>query len=80
MLETLGLIDEPTARAFNLVRKARNRYLHFFSKETNNLERDVVDVFLTTVGLVVTVTGLAVKDGKVLLRPELLTRARALTI
>jgi hypothetical protein len=72
VLLALGLIDQDVMRDFDTVRVARRRYLHLFSQEHTTIAADAVTVFLATVGLVRATLGLGIKDGKVVLRPQVI--------
>jgi hypothetical protein len=72
VLLELGWIDRASKERFDSVRRARNKYLHLFSASLEDLEKDAIEAFLSTVKNVREALGLNVKDGKLILKPEML--------
>ena len=72
VLLELGWIDRASKERFDNVRRVRRKYLHLFSTTFKDLEQDAVNAFLDTVKNVREALGLDVKDGKLILKPEML--------
>lgn len=70
ILRAYGLIDEPMKQAFDIIRTRRRKYLHLWSADHRSMESDAIDCFKAAVVLVVSVLGLGVKNGRLILRPE----------
>lgn len=68
-LTTLGLVTPEIRPLLDQVRQARARHLHI-EPDSESIASDAVTAYLNTVRVVTYALGLAIKDGKVALRPE----------
>jgi hypothetical protein len=73
VLSVYGVIDEKLAEAFKLIRTKRNRYLHLWSQDHDQLPVDAISSFEAGVLLVVSVIGQNIKDGKLILNQALVS-------
>lgn len=73
VLLTLRLIDDGARGHFENLRKIRRTYLHFFSQSHDAVASDARKAFQSASALVQSVLAIQVKDGKVVVRPELAT-------
>jgi hypothetical protein len=71
VLRAYGVIDETLRGAFNTIRECRRRYLHFWSTEHTALEDDARNCFKAATLIVVSALGLDIREGKLVLRPEI---------
>lgn len=55
-----------------MIRVRRNKYLHVYSEDFDDLPVDAVQVFRATVEIVVKVIGQEVENGKLKLSPQLI--------
>lgn len=72
ILAAYTIIDNELVKAFESIRTTRNRYLHLWSQDHEQLPLDAVKSFQAAVLLVVKVIGQNVKDGKLILNAALL--------
>lgn len=72
VLLAMNWIDSNVKAQYDAVRVLRRRYLHLFSQEHARVAEDAVSSFLATVKLLRSTLGLEVKEGKVMLRPQVL--------
>jgi hypothetical protein len=70
VLRGYGMIDDRLKEAFDLVRKRRARYLHFWSQDHDDLPGDARAVFVAAVMLVVSAIGQNLQEGKLGLKPR----------
>lgn len=77
ILKSFNLIEDELRSSFELVRKKRRLYLHFFSQEHTNIQSDAVEVFNSTVAAVVHVIGQDLQDGKIVINPNLMKYLQA---
>jgi hypothetical protein len=73
ILNAYNLIDDKVKSYFDTIREIRRQYLHLYSKNYTRLAPDAVKVFNTAAAIVVEVIGQDIKDGKIILKPALLT-------
>jgi len=66
------IVSQETKKLFDLIRVKRNRYLHLWSQDIDNLSKDSIDIFNATLSLVVELIGQDIVDGKIVLRPAML--------
>lgn len=71
ILSAYGVIDRNLEEAFESIRITRNRYLHLWSQDHEQLPVDVVKSFEAAALLVVSVIGQNIKDGKLVMNPAL---------
>lgn len=71
ILRAFNLINADLESRFDLVRNLRNKYLHLYSQDHAELPVDAVKIYDTAVFLTVEILGQDIKDGKILLRPQL---------
>jgi hypothetical protein len=67
------VIDNPMKLNFDLVRTTRRKYLHLWSQDHGVLPRDAVAVFNATVLIVVNAFGLGVQQGKLAIKPSVIS-------
>ena len=72
VLRGFRYIDEALEQRLDDVRDIRNKYLHLFSHQHDNIRADAAKVFKLTVDVVVTILGQDVRDGRLVFRPELM--------
>lgn len=72
VLSAYGLIDVEMKAELDLIRTKRRRYLHLWSQDHELLPGDARETYHAAVGIVVRTLGQDVKDGKILLSPQLL--------
>lgn len=65
ILRSFSVIDEKTYEKFNDVRLSRNKYLHRFSEEHQQIAPDASEMFHKTLELFLFVFGQKIIDGKV---------------
>lgn len=70
VLKVYGMINDPLKQAFDIIRTKRRRYLHLWSADHSSMEIDAVECFKAAVLAVVSVLGLSVDNGKLILRSE----------
>jgi hypothetical protein len=71
ILSAYGVIGKNLEEAFESIRITRNRYLHLWSQDHEQLPVDAVKSFEAAVLLVVSVIGQNIKDGKLVMNPAL---------
>lgn len=76
ILFSYGLISSEIKTLYDKVREIRRKYLHFWSQSNEGIETDAVDCFVSTVKIVVDGLGLSVVDGRLILRPEIISRLK----
>ena len=76
ILFVLGTIRAEQKANFDHVRDRRRKYLHLYSHDDISVQSDARTVFLATVELVVDIVGQDMRDGVVMLRPELVAYLR----
>ncbi len=72
VLHAFNLIDDEIKSNFDTIRDRRRRYLHLFSQEHTQIARDAIAVFDAAVKIVVRVIGQDVKEGVIMLNPDLI--------
>lgn len=72
ILAAYSVINDELVKAFESIRTTRNRYLHLWSQDHEQLPIDAVKSFQAAVLLVVNVIGQNVKNGKLILNASLL--------
>jgi hypothetical protein len=72
ILSAYGVIDGKLVEAFEHIRGTRNRYLHLWSQDHEQLPLDAISSFEAGVLLVISAIGQNIKDGKLILNPALL--------
>jgi hypothetical protein len=73
ILAAYSIIDKSLLDAFESIRTIRNRYLHLWSQDHEQLPLDAVKSFEAAVLLVVVAMGQKIKDGKLILNPALVS-------
>lgn len=71
ILVAYGMIDPMARGRFDTVREIRRKYLHVWSQDHETLAKDARSGFHAAVALVTTIIGQDIKDGKMLLNPQL---------
>jgi len=72
ILSAYRIISEGTKSNFDKIRIVRNRYLHLWSKDHDQLPNDGIECFHAAVSLVVTAIGQDVQEGRFVLNPQLI--------
>jgi hypothetical protein len=70
ILKVYGMIDETLMQAFDRIRDIRRKYLHLWSADHASMENDAIECFKAVVLVVVSVLGLDIDNGKLILRSE----------
>jgi hypothetical protein len=70
------LEQDDDKKSFDSIRTVRRKYLHLWSAEHLSLDRDAITCFHAAAKLVIASLGLGVKDGRVILREEIVTYLR----
>ncbi|MGD0233390.1 MAG: hypothetical protein ABSC55_02515 [Syntrophorhabdales bacterium] len=73
ILAAYSIIDKDLVDAFEAIRTMRNRYLHLWSQDHEQLPLDAIKSFEAAVLLVVSAIGQNIKDGKLVLNPALVS-------
>lgn len=73
ILAAYAIIDKDLVVAFEGIRATRNRYLHLWSQDHEQLPLDAIKSFEAAVLLVVAAIGQNIKDGKLILNPALVS-------
>ena len=73
VLQVMGRVSPDDAKTLHRVRAIRNKYLHYYSQTHEELASDAREAYLKTVELACMAIGQDVQDGKILLRPELVS-------
>jgi|APFre7841882630_1041343.scaffolds.fasta_scaffold05247_5 predicted membrane protein len=71
ILAAYVVIDKNLECAFERIRTSRNRYLHLWSQDHEQLPLDTIKSFEAAVVLVVSAIGQNIKDGKIVMNPTL---------
>jgi len=71
-LHTLEIIDDEAKEQFVTVKNIRKQYLHFLSKEHEQINPDAKKVFDTTLKLIRWTLGITIVDGKITLSEDVL--------
>ncbi len=66
VLEGFRVIREELKQQFETIRQIRNKYLHFWSKESENIEEDARKAFGSAVHLVAKTIGQGIVDSRML--------------
>jgi hypothetical protein len=64
------IIDQRSKSAFDIIRKARNRYLHFISKDHSLIFDDALQVYARSMSLLVGLVGQEFKEGAWVPKPS----------
>lgn len=73
ILMAYAVIDKNLEEAFELIRTARNRYLHLWSQDHDQLPLDAIKSFEAAVLVVVSAIGQNIKDGKIVMNPAIVS-------
>lgn len=73
VLFSLNVIDKKVRDYFIEIKKIRNKYLHFFSKEHVEIRKDSNRIFSKTEDIVVEVMGQEIKDEYFVLRQDIMS-------
>jgi len=73
ILAAYAVIDKNLKDAFERIRTTRNRYLHLWSQDHEQLPLDAIKSFEAAVLLVVSAIGQNIKDGKLVMNPALVS-------
>ena len=71
ILHAYDLIDVDLEKAFELIRVTRNKYLHLWSQDHDDLPADAIASYESAVLIVVLAIGQDIHDGKIVLKPSL---------
>lgn len=71
ILHALRLVDDSTKAAFDRLREIRRKYLHLLSQSHTQVASDARQAYENALKVVAVVLGLTIKDGAVVLRPDL---------
>jgi hypothetical protein len=72
VLGAYGMIDATARGRFDTVREIRRKYLHVWSQDHDDLPNDAKACFHAAVALVTTTIGQDIKEGKIVLNPQLI--------
>ena len=72
VLKGYGIISSDDAQRFGTIRASRKQYLHLWSHDHVDIEKDAVACFNAASQLVIDTIGQDVKDGRILLNPRVL--------
>lgn len=67
-----GRIDDPLKRQLDRIRAIRKKYLHFWSKDHDELPKDSLLIFQDTVAATVKAFGFGIANGAITLKPSVL--------
>lgn len=67
----LGLIDDETKAAYDIIRTTRRKYLHLYSAQHDDLARDARSAFDAAVTVVANGIGQEIRDGKIIFRDSM---------
>lgn len=76
ILHGFGLVNDATKSQFDAIRTLRKRYLHLWSHGHDSLAGDAVRCYQAALGVVVTVLGQDIKNGRIVLNPSLVKYLR----
>ena len=71
MLRAYDIIDDDLVARFDKVAASRNKYLHNWSVDYDNLADEAREAYLATVEIAVQVTGQQIDAGRVFMNPSL---------
>ncbi len=71
ILYAYGIIDDKLKNAFDKIRTKRKRYLHIWSQDHDHLPADAIETYNAAILIVVSAIGQDLKEGKILLNPNL---------
>ena len=71
-----NLIDEEIKDTFDKLREMRRRYLHIWSEDCQSMHQDAVDCYEAASKITLFVIGQDVKDGRLLLKPNIIEYLR----
>lgn len=72
VLQVYGAIDEEYAQLLEKIRKIRNNYLHFWSRDHEQIENDAYQAFDATIEVIKKTFPQEFKNGKVIVSKEIL--------
>jgi hypothetical protein len=70
ILHKLGLIDQQVKLAFDTIRKTRSKYLHLISKDHSLVFEDAVEVYSSSIRILVDLVGQEFENGALVLKPS----------
>lgn len=73
ILHAFGIINEKVKGYFDIIRTRRRRYLHFFSQEHSNIQKDALECIESIEYLMLNLMGPKLKDGKVQFNPDFMS-------
>lgn len=76
ILSAYNLITKDNVCLFDLVRKIRRKYLHLWSQPHDELPKDVISCFTSTVQIVVLGLGLQIIAGQIHMKPSIIEYMR----
>jgi len=71
ILHAYGVINDKLKKAFDLIRSTRNKYLHLWSQDHEQLPADAIATFNAAIEIAVAAIGQNIQDGKLILNPSL---------
>ncbi|MFA6054752.1 MAG: hypothetical protein WC769_05185 [Thermodesulfovibrionales bacterium] len=71
VLHAYGVIDTQLQKAFELIRITRNKYLHLWSQDHDQLPNDAIASYNAAIVIAVSAIGQNIQDGKLILNPSL---------
>ena len=71
VLHAYGVIDDQLKKAFDLIRTTRNKYLHLWSQDHDQLPSDAIATYNAAILIAVSAIGQNIRDGKLILNPSL---------
>lgn len=71
VLHAYGVIDDQLKKAFDLIRTTRNKYLHLWSQDHDQLPSDAIVTYNAAILIAVSAIGQNIQDGKLILNPSL---------
>ena len=69
ILHAYGVIDSTLLNNFEIIRKTRNKYLHLWSQDHDQLPADAIASYNAAISIAVSAIGQNVQDGKLVLNP-----------
>ncbi len=72
VLYAFKILDDKKRSILLEIKKIRNRYMHFFSRDYESLKKDAKRIYEKTEEIVMLIIGQEIKDGKFLLNADLL--------
>ena len=72
ILRALGAVSDDQKRDFDLIRTARRRYLHLYSSDASNVQRDAKKAYGAAVRIANSIVGHQIAGGQFRMDPRLM--------